>query len=567
MNKHLAKLVCIIGLLSNCNWCNSQTTIISYLNSGLSTSACNVFSPSVSISGVLHSSHAGGVTFNSTNGIGLSTSPQVNPSKATAYIINYNFIPGHNYNITITAIGNTALQMKTSVVPNLVQFPTNGTAQCPTDVNVSSYQTVGVGQFSSATSTTSANYNIPQFSIPGTATYPYLIVWVSGGNISQSIDVLYISQVVITQTTPVSFTLSPSNLSVACGSTTPQTFRVTNVYNTPNVTNYRWNLGANNGWLNNGIAAPETISTGTVDSLMLTPACSDVKHNISVTVTAGGNNYQTNSVSVSNSSPTLSINGSSAFCLDSSSYFLDGVPCRASVSWISSNTSIATVTSTGNPATLTKTGDGTLTLTATVNGVNCLSNNAALKSVAVGAPQANNISLWNSAGSITIGQPVGFVAGYPPANRCQIQSTEWQVLNMGYSIYTGNFPCEPDNETSKNIFLESEGTAYVQARIQNSCGWSNWSAAVPIQVSSGYYFLVSPNPATSTIAVSPKATTTDEISEIRIYDNMGNLKKQMRYSKGTKRTQLNIGDLGNGYYFIEVIASQKRDRQQLIIQR
>ncbi len=506
---------------------------------------------------------------NVNHAIELDTRAESNIYKCTEYKIGFSFKQGYSYTIKLNAWCNTP----TSPVPNSKMRVDFNSAS-----NGSGVFCNGVESFNITSSLTIDNnlplnpsvfsdYSFHFNSLSQPQSFLYIggfLPYINGTATSW----ILIKKVSITEIPPpVSFTLSPSNLTIPCGSITPQTFRVTNVYNTPNVANYRWNLGANNGWLYNGIAAPDTISTGAVDSLMLTPACSDVKHNISVTVTAGGNNYQTNSVSVSNSSPTLSINGSSAFCLDSSSYFLDGVPCRASVSWISSNTSIATVTSTGNPATLTKTGDGTLTLTATVNGVNCLSNNAALKSVAVGAPQANNISLWNSAGSITIGQPVGFVAGYPPANRCQIQSTEWQVLNMGYSIYTGNFPCEPDNETSKNIFLESEGTAYVQARIQNSCGWSNWSAAVPIQVSSGYYFLVSPNPATSTIAVSPKATTTDEISEIRIYDNMGNLKKQMRYSKGTKRTQLNIGDLGNGYYFIEVIASQKRDRQQLIIQR
>lgn len=47
----------------------SQTTTINYLTSGLSTTACNVFNPNVTINGITHSSHAGGVTFNSTSGI------------------------------------------------------------------------------------------------------------------------------------------------------------------------------------------------------------------------------------------------------------------------------------------------------------------------------------------------------------------------------------------------------------------------------------------------------------------------------------------------------------------
>ncbi len=132
---------------------NSQTTTIDYLTSGLSTSACNVFISSPTINTVQHFSHAGGVSFNSSNGIGLVTSPQTTPSGGTAFGINYNFIPGYNYNISITASGNTTLLLRTSVVPNLNQFSTNGTSSCTTDPNVSSYQTAGVGRMSTSTST------------------------------------------------------------------------------------------------------------------------------------------------------------------------------------------------------------------------------------------------------------------------------------------------------------------------------------------------------------------------------------------------------------------------------
>ncbi|MFT3950212.1 MAG: T9SS type A sorting domain-containing protein [Agriterribacter sp.] len=107
----------------------------------------------------------------------------------------------------------------------------------------------------------------------------------------------------------------------------------------------------------------------------------------------------------------------------------------------------------------------------------------------------------------------------------------------------------------------------MQAKVQNACGWSDWSAAVPIQVNFGYYFVVSPNPANTTISVNPKGETTDDISEIRIYDNVGNLKKQSKYGGGTKQAQLNISSLKSGVYFIEVSGNKAKHRQQLIIQR
>lgn len=130
MNKiYKYKIICFLAVLSLSystlpTFTFSQTTTINYLTSGLSTTACNVFGPSsVSVGGIPHLSFAGGVNFNSTNGILLGTSSRV-PIGGTAYIINYGFSPGYNYDISITAKGNSAIFLKTSVVPNLTSFPT-----------------------------------------------------------------------------------------------------------------------------------------------------------------------------------------------------------------------------------------------------------------------------------------------------------------------------------------------------------------------------------------------------------------------------------------------------------
>jgi len=50
----------------------AQTKTFDYLNAGLPND-CNVFDPAVTIDGASHTSWAGGVTFNTTNGLGLST--------------------------------------------------------------------------------------------------------------------------------------------------------------------------------------------------------------------------------------------------------------------------------------------------------------------------------------------------------------------------------------------------------------------------------------------------------------------------------------------------------------
>jgi len=106
----------------------AQTTTFDYKNSDLSTSDCNVFDLAINISSVKHMSRAGGVGFNASYGIQLATNPQDNPQKGTAYIINYSFAPGYNYDIKITASGNKYLILRTSVTLDYTTpFPTNST--------------------------------------------------------------------------------------------------------------------------------------------------------------------------------------------------------------------------------------------------------------------------------------------------------------------------------------------------------------------------------------------------------------------------------------------------------
>lgn len=160
LNK-ISRIACIIVSFFYALEGITQTITINYLTSSLSTSACNVFNPSVGVSGVTHSSLAGGVSFDATNGIKVSTVPSGSSAGGTAFIIQNNFIPGSNYNISITATGDNALYLKTSVVPNLNQFTTSSTTSCTPDAYVAGYSTVGYGQLSTTTSTSSTTYNVP----------------------------------------------------------------------------------------------------------------------------------------------------------------------------------------------------------------------------------------------------------------------------------------------------------------------------------------------------------------------------------------------------------------------
>lgn len=122
---------------------------------------------------------------------------------------------------------------------------------------------------------------------------PYLTVALvpySGGGF----QTILIRSITITETaTAPELVLSPTSLSTTCGTTTTQTFTVSNPNSVTGVTGYNWNLGtAPNGWLYNGSAAPATIST-TTNSILLTSICGNIPKNISVNVMKGTAVYKT----------------------------------------------------------------------------------------------------------------------------------------------------------------------------------------------------------------------------------------------------------------------------------
>lgn len=86
----------------------------------------------------------------------------------------------------------------------------------------------------------------------------------------------------------------------------------------------------------------------------------------------------------------------------------------------------------------------------------------------------------------------------------------------------------------------------------------------------GYYFTMSPNPASSDITVSTlenssKSGTDRSITSINIYNQQGMLKKQRKFGK-VKTASMSVSDLTNGTYVIEIVSGDYKERKQLIVQ-
>lgn len=196
--------------------------------------------------------------------------------------------------------------------------------------------------------------------------------------------------------TPIpSFTISPTNISIACGDTSARTFTITpaNIPSGANVT-YQWSY---NGWTT-------VSSTSTSKTLQPTPGTSgtSLPSGISVIPSINGLAQPTLSCVVSRAafSSAASIAGNTTICIGNNGiYSISGLGAGNTVSWSSSNTAIATVSGgTQSQVTVNGSSQGLVNLIATVT--NACGQTAApiIKPLNIGAPvMANGViygELW-----------------------------------------------------------------------------------------------------------------------------------------------------------------------------
>jgi predicted outer membrane repeat protein len=89
------------------------------------------------------------------------------------------------------------------------------------------------------------------------------------------------------------------------------------------------------------------------------------------------------------------------------------------------------------------------------------------------------------------------------------------------------------------------------------------SGIIPISVSAPE-FIVYPNPATDIVTININNANNDDM-ELNIYTVMGVLVKSEMFKQNHR--QINIGDLSNGVYMVEIKSKELTEKQKLIIQR
>lgn len=396
-----------------------------------------------------------------------------------------------------------------------------------------------------------------------TSNLSYLLIAAFPQQYSTQTGYLYVRKVQIVET-PV-FNLSPSVVNIQCGSTTPQTFTASAL---SGVTNYTWNLGANNGWkLSNGSPAPATISTGTSNTITLTPTCGASLSNVSVTGTVSGSNFTSNFSTVSFSDPLITLSGSVTQCTSTATYTLSGAPCNSVVTWASSNTNAATVQQTGTTSTtVTKVNTGLSTISATINACG----------------QVYTVSRAIQFGGYNSGVDGYNIVG--PSSACANQTINFSVnILPGATGYTWTYPSAWTVQSGGNgySYLNIKTGSYaagggpVGVRVANACDGGGSPSFKFVAVNNcGFSFTISPNPGEDVATISTKVSNTSnqntspktKIYKALLIDQQGVVKRNFESKGGIETCTISLAGLPTGLYSIVVFDGINWESQQFIKQ-
>lgn len=582
----------------------SQNVVIDYQAWNPSNPPCNLFGSATNVPATLngnagtlqHQTMVGQPTYNTSGKDIELVSTYVNASSilGTRYRIAYNFKVGYSYAIYVTAAADVNT-VGYSTGPYLRMDIDNSGGGGGTACNGAQTIVQNLSGNPPPIQLSTTNFTEYQFSAPAlSSAYSTLevsaIPAIDGGT-----KTIRIQKIRIVETAPTpTFTLSPDSLNISCGSGVAQNFTVTNVYNSPGVTSYEWNLSSSsNGWQYNGSPAPQNIST-TTNTITLTPGVNATTlSNVAVTVKINNVAYQVDTCIVTKtnysgqimpitqlwlcSGQSVPFNLSSSLGNDTATWSIS--PSGAAI--------IQNLAPNGQAALIT--GASTTTdISATVTAA--ISNGCGLvyTSLTIIPNTPLPYTCTDVGDSVCVKYICAPAPGYsiqlaiPNPHLANTASWHWQIIN-GY--FQGNVTdmYVPWNMASYNIvYPNMNEICTVMVRPVNSCGLESsgepfkWMIS-PSFCTPGYsLFKVSPNPASTTVRISPdessmkmaaKSSVQVSFAEIEILDKMGNIQKQLKYGRGTRSTDIDISSLPTDTYIIRIFNGNNWEEHKIIIVR
>ncbi len=363
-----------------------------------------------------------------------------------------------------------------------------------------------------------------------------------------------------------------SPVSVRCGYETTKTFVLEQANQASCITQYVWNLGANNGWKYNGIAAQPSIPINGAanNSLTLTSYCNQVpSSSVSVTAYAGAEALGTYTIPVTydQTPPIPSITGPTTdLCTsDPVTYTVAGtLPCNAVVNWSVSPAGILSIAPNGSSVTVTPIGDGNVQLQATITscGQTSFPSGIAIKVGRIPTADYLTIDNVNPATSTICRYTESMIIAHPAI----IEQDVWYEWNLpsDWNTLENGTPSAVTQDYMLPVYPGSDGTIYV--RRFNQCGYSNfYSVFVEFDPWCGNFYSISPNPATSNITVDGQKQKKN-IKEIQILDKTGQIRRVAKFGNNQQRVNLNISGLAPDIYYIKIFDGKEWKSKPIRVQ-
>ena len=603
----------VLVIFVGTNLLSFSQTIIDY-HAWTTASGCNIFSDPNNASTVINvpaSINLISSTVSHLTSIGQPVYDNVNKTvnlesrivsgsmnHGTEYRMTVNFKANASYKVTVTAIRIMAQQIGSNVLlrTDLNDGGSGGNNQCNGTGSIDATNgTSGLGKslqivkssFSLDPNSAIDDYVFEYPSLASAQTYLMIAAIPPAGSVTQTI---LIRKIKIEETTPApTFTIAPTPVSIACGSSTSKTFVVTNVYSSPGTLSYVWNLSSSsNGWIYNGNPAPQTFTTAT-NSIVLTssPTASSVS-NVSVTVKLNGANYTTltSTVTLNTNFGSLSINVPATRC-PSGSFSVNNIPSGGIVNWQANPVNIVSFPNppTGNPINISKLGgNGTVNITAIVSVNQC-------------SQPVPGVYLYygqfSTTGSYTIGSsaPVtamGTGANYvPPANiitftvnnNGKLPGSSFTIQkvygNAFVNVFGNTVTFSLGNYSSTN---PANGVITLLTTVATSCGNTTQSFSFTTQGQcascNSLVMQANPNPANDFMKIKlvnndiSLLSSKTNISNVQISDKMGKIVYSNIFKFATISSEIVIPvfNLKNDIYTIKIFNGVEWKSQKIIIQ-
>lgn len=153
----------------------------------------------------------------------------------------------------------------------------------------------------------------------------------------------------------------------------------------------------------------------------------------------------------------------------------------------------------------------------------------------------------------------GAVIGNPVFGTTQTISN-WTALAIPMTYYTTDIPDSATIMFLTGAYVQhSQSTLYV-----DNLSFTGFVASVSEKISENTIFNLYPNPASKIVTLNIENTNNSNLT-INIYNSIGALVKSEKLTQNQQ--QINVEDLGNGIYMVEIKSKEWTEKQKLIIER